>query len=204
MHQLFLFLHNFITFHLKFINSHTHKYIYNYIYSILHWFGDDHPMFSATLFVKHPTPAEPGTRLAAWPRPASTATTRASCRRCWPKPCPAQRCSRRECGGEWKAGHSACGWIYIYLHIFINIYIYKIWILIGSHWVTLVHIGFQVLCRWLIMFLFTFCGSLCVWALLGSMIPHDQSVPEDVCVCVVWRHLLLDVDLWRMILLIHI
>ena len=33
------------------------------------------------------------------------------------------------------------------------------------------------------MFLFTFCGSLCVQALLGSMIPHDQSVPEDVCVC---------------------
>ena len=33
------------------------------------------------------------------------------------------------------------------------------------------------------MFLFTFCGSLGVQALLGSMIPHDQSVPEDVCVC---------------------
>ena len=124
-------------------------------------------MFSATLFVKHPTPAEPGTRLAAWPRPASTATTRASCRRCWPMPCPAQRCSRRECGGEWKAGHSACGWIYIY------IYIYNYFILdLNSDWFTLSHTGSY-------------------WVPSSMSLTHDVSLYFlwiSLCSSLIWEH----------------
>ena len=159
-------------------------------------------MFSATLFVKHPTPAEPGTRLAAWPRPASTATTRASCRRCWPKPCPAQRCSRRECGGEWKAGHSACGWIYIFTYIYKYIYIRsEFWLVhTESHWFILGSKFYVVdsLCFSLLFVdLFVFEPYLGAWS-------HMTNQCRKMCVCVVWRHLLLDVDLWRMILLIHI
>ena len=70
---------------------------------------------------------------------------------------------------------------YIYTYIIINIYIYiqlyKIWILIGSHWVTLVHIGFQVLCHWLIMFLFVFKPYLGAWS-------HMTNQCRKMCVCV--------------------